>query len=76
MSVAVPRVGRKCAKCVDSTWDALFFFSFYFKPALNDKSNAKIVRDSNLWFLQVGSEAFILIKSSRILSFMVIKKKQ
>ncbi|KAL0698840.1 hypothetical protein Bca4012_054962 [Brassica carinata] len=47
MSVAVPRVGRKCAKCVDSTWDALFFFSFYFKPALNDKSNAKIVRDSN-----------------------------
>ncbi|CAA7052264.1 unnamed protein product [Microthlaspi erraticum] len=46
MSV-VPKVGRKCAKRVDSTWGAWFFFSFYFKPALNDKSKAKIVRDSN-----------------------------
>ncbi|KFK36646.1 hypothetical protein AALP_AA4G151800 [Arabis alpina] len=46
MSV-VPKVGRKCAKRVDSTWGAWFFFSFYFKPALNEKSKAKIVRDSN-----------------------------
>uniref|UniRef100_A0A1J3CSG8 SLT1 protein n=1 Tax=Noccaea caerulescens TaxID=107243 RepID=A0A1J3CSG8_NOCCA len=44
---AVPKAGRKCAKRVDSTWGAWFFFSFYFKPALNDKSKAKIVRDSN-----------------------------
>ncbi|MED6133731.1 sequence orphan Slt1 [Stylosanthes scabra] len=46
----VPKVaaaGRKCAKRVDSIWGAWFFFSFYFKPALNDKSKAKIVRDSN-----------------------------
>ncbi|CAF2094944.1 uncharacterized protein LOC103867183 [Brassica rapa] len=46
MSV-VPKAGRKCAKRVDSVWGAWFFFSFYFKPALNDKSKAKIVRDSN-----------------------------
>ncbi|CAL0316891.1 unnamed protein product [Lupinus luteus] len=41
------KVGRKCAKRVDSIWGAWFFFSFYFKPALNDKSKTKIVRDSN-----------------------------
>ncbi|XP_018440084.1 uncharacterized protein LOC108812342 [Raphanus sativus] len=46
MSV-VPKIGRKCAKRVDSVWGAWVFFSFYFKPALNDKSKAKIVRDSN-----------------------------
>ncbi|XP_027351609.1 uncharacterized protein LOC113862684 [Abrus precatorius] len=41
------KAGRKCAKRVDSIWGAWFFFSFYFKPALNDKSKAKVVRDSN-----------------------------
>ncbi|XVF76621.1 hypothetical protein PTKIN_Ptkin13bG0280900 [Pterospermum kingtungense] len=45
--LAVPKTGRKCAKRVDSIWGAWFFFSFYFKPALNDKSKTKIVRDSN-----------------------------
>lgn len=44
---AAPKVGRKCAKRVDSIWGAWFFFSFYFKPVLNEKSKAKIVRDSN-----------------------------
>ncbi|KAK3445266.1 uncharacterized protein LOC104436485 [Eucalyptus grandis] len=43
----IPKGGRKCVKRVDSIWGAWFFFSFYFKPALNDKSKAKIVRDSN-----------------------------
>lgn len=43
----IPKVGKKCAKRVDSIWGAWFFFSFYFKPALNDNSKAKIVRDSN-----------------------------
>lgn len=43
----IPKVGRKCAKRVDSIWGAWFFFSFYFKPALNEKSKAKIIRDSN-----------------------------
>ncbi|KAL8480552.1 hypothetical protein ACS0TY_027188 [Phlomoides rotata] len=45
--LAAPKVGRKCAKRVDSIWGAWFFFSFYFKPVLNEKSKAKIVRDSN-----------------------------
>lgn len=40
-------VGRKCAKRMDSIWGAWFFFSFYFRPVLNEKSKAKIVRDSN-----------------------------
>lgn len=43
----VPKVGRKCAKRVDSIWGAWFFFSFYFRPVLNEKSKAKLVRDSN-----------------------------
>ncbi|XP_059647018.1 uncharacterized protein LOC132293516 [Cornus florida] len=42
----VPKVGRKCVKRVDSIWGAWFFFSFYFKPILNEKSKAKIIRDN------------------------------
>ncbi|XP_051114028.1 uncharacterized protein LOC127239766 [Andrographis paniculata] len=45
--LSAPKVGRKCAKRVDSIWGAWFFFSFYFKPVLNEKSKAKIVRDSS-----------------------------
>ncbi|XP_027365440.1 uncharacterized protein LOC113872241 [Abrus precatorius] len=41
------KVGRKCAKRVDSIWGAWFFFRFYFKPALLEKSKAKVIRDSN-----------------------------
>ncbi|CAK9188181.1 unnamed protein product [Ilex paraguariensis] len=44
---SVPKVGRKGVKRVDSIWGAWFFFSFYFKPVLNEKSKAKIIRDSN-----------------------------
>ncbi|KAI4331715.1 hypothetical protein MLD38_029871 [Melastoma candidum] len=43
----IPKAGRKCAKRVDSIWGAWFFFSFYFKPVLNEKTKAKIVRDGN-----------------------------
>ncbi|KAF3618660.1 putative dof zinc finger protein DOF2.2-like [Capsicum annuum] len=41
------KVGRKCAKRLDSVWGAWFFFTFYFKPVLKEKSKCKIVRDSN-----------------------------
>ncbi|KAI9098564.1 hypothetical protein K1719_025189 [Acacia pycnantha] len=43
----LPKGGKKCAKRVDSIWGAWFFFSSYFKPALNEKSKAKIIRDGN-----------------------------
>lgn len=43
----LPKMGRKCAKRLDSVWGAWFFFSYYFKPVLNEKSKCKIVRDSN-----------------------------
>ncbi|KAK9170509.1 hypothetical protein Syun_002649 [Stephania yunnanensis] len=43
----IPKVGRKCAKRVDSIWGAWFFFNFYFKPVLNEKSKGKINRDTN-----------------------------
>uniref|UniRef100_A0A7N0V6N2 HSP20-like chaperones superfamily protein n=1 Tax=Kalanchoe fedtschenkoi TaxID=63787 RepID=A0A7N0V6N2_KALFE len=38
---------RKCAKRPDSVWGAWLFFSFYFKPVLNEKSKCKVVQDSN-----------------------------
>ncbi|KAJ6803507.1 uncharacterized protein M6B38_134760 [Iris pallida] len=38
---------RKFAKRGDSIWGAWFFFNFYFKPALSDKSKAKISWDGN-----------------------------
>ncbi|XP_021771006.1 uncharacterized protein LOC110735151 [Chenopodium quinoa] len=47
--VNVPKVGRKCAKRVDSIWGAWFFFNYYFKPVLKDNSKCKVTRDSNGW---------------------------
>ncbi|KAJ8543788.1 hypothetical protein K7X08_025406 [Anisodus acutangulus] len=40
----LPKVERKCAKRSDSVWGAWFFFTFYFKPVLKEKSKCK---DSN-----------------------------
>ncbi|KAF8397511.1 hypothetical protein HHK36_016428 [Tetracentron sinense] len=45
--LTIPKVVRKCAKRGDSIWGAWFFFSFYFKPVLIEKSKCKITRDSN-----------------------------
>jgi HSP20 family molecular chaperone IbpA len=44
--VTIPKIAKKCAKRLDSIWGAWFFFSFYFKPVLNEKSKSKINRDS------------------------------
>ena len=46
-TINVPKVARKCTKRLDSIWGAWFFFSFYFKPVLNEKSKSKIIRDNN-----------------------------
>ncbi|XP_073008523.1 uncharacterized protein [Typha latifolia] len=44
----LPKVGnRKCAKRGDSIWGAWFFFNFYFKPAISEKSKNKVIRDAN-----------------------------
>ncbi|CAA2994248.1 Hypothetical predicted protein [Olea europaea subsp. europaea] len=43
----LPKIGRKCAKRLDSVWGAWFFFNFYFKPVLKEKSKCNVVRDSN-----------------------------
>ncbi|TMW92064.1 hypothetical protein EJD97_013548 [Solanum chilense] len=43
----LPNVGRNCDKRMDSVWGAWFFFTFYFKPVLKEKSKCKVVRDSN-----------------------------
>ncbi|KAJ1700309.1 hypothetical protein LUZ63_000088 [Rhynchospora breviuscula] len=46
--ISLPKPGnRKAAKRGDSIWGAWFFFSFYFKPLLSDKSKSKLVRDVN-----------------------------
>ncbi|XP_022897231.1 uncharacterized protein LOC111410874 [Olea europaea var. sylvestris] len=44
---SVPKVGKKCGKRIDNVWGAWFFFNFYFKPVLNEKSKAKNMLDSN-----------------------------
>lgn len=46
-TINLPKVAKKCTKRLDSVWGAWFFFSFYFKPVLNEKSKCKIVRDNN-----------------------------
>eukprot|EP00268_Persea_americana_P004336 TRINITY_DN1136_c0_g1_i10.p1 TRINITY_DN1136_c0_g1~~TRINITY_DN1136_c0_g1_i10.p1 ORF type:complete len:510 (+),score=109.39 TRINITY_DN1136_c0_g1_i10:1040-2569(+) len=43
--LSLPKVGRKCAKRGDSIWGAWFFFNFYFKPVLIEKSKGKITWD-------------------------------
>ncbi|XP_051134545.1 uncharacterized protein LOC127253815 [Andrographis paniculata] len=43
----LPKIGRKCAKRLDSVWGAWFFFTFYFKPVLKEKSKCSVVHDSN-----------------------------
>ncbi|CAI9780128.1 unnamed protein product [Fraxinus pennsylvanica] len=45
--LSFPKVGKKCGKRIDNVWGAWFFFNFYFKPVLNEKSKAKIILDSN-----------------------------
>ncbi|KAI4383988.1 hypothetical protein MLD38_009765 [Melastoma candidum] len=46
--VTVPKLGRKSAKRLDSIWSAWFFFSFYFRPVLSEKSKSKIVNNSDV----------------------------
>eukprot|EP00262_Sarcandra_glabra_P013477 TRINITY_DN3740_c0_g1_i1.p1 TRINITY_DN3740_c0_g1~~TRINITY_DN3740_c0_g1_i1.p1 ORF type:complete len:499 (-),score=63.55 TRINITY_DN3740_c0_g1_i1:238-1734(-) len=43
----LPKAGRKFVRRGDSIWGAWFFFNFYFKPVLVEKSKAKIIRDAN-----------------------------
>lgn len=46
-TVIIPKVvgSRKCGKRGDGIWGAWFFFNFYFKPVLTEKSKGKIVWD-------------------------------
>ncbi|KAG0466540.1 hypothetical protein HPP92_018120 [Vanilla planifolia] len=47
-TVIVPKIGsRKYCKRGDGIWGAWFFFNFYFKPALAEKSKGKIVWDGS-----------------------------
>lgn len=44
----VTKTGKKCAKRIDTFWGAWFFFNFYFKPALNEKSKSKLTLEDKL----------------------------
>ncbi|KAI3758003.1 hypothetical protein L6452_05549 [Arctium lappa] len=46
-NINVKKIGKKCAKRLDSVWGAWFFFNFYFKPALNEKSKNKSEYDKS-----------------------------
>ncbi|XP_047322768.1 uncharacterized protein LOC124926563 [Impatiens glandulifera] len=41
-NVNVTKAEKKCAKRIDSFWGAWFFFNFYFKPVLKEKSKSKL----------------------------------
>ncbi|CAM8886915.1 unnamed protein product [Rhodiola kirilowii] len=45
--VSFPKLGKKCSRRLDSVWGAWFFFSFYFKPVLVEKSEGKANGESN-----------------------------
>lgn len=45
-NINVTKIGKMCAKRLDSVWGAWFFFNFYFKLALNEKSKNKVTRDN------------------------------
>ncbi|EPS63807.1 hypothetical protein M569_10974 [Genlisea aurea] len=44
---SVPKIGRKFSRRMDTIWGAWVFFTYYFKPVLNEKSKAKLVHDGN-----------------------------
>lgn len=44
--IYMSKTERKCAKRLDSVWGAWFFFSYYFKPVLKDKTKCNVIRDS------------------------------
>ncbi|OWM87514.1 uncharacterized protein LOC116187062 [Punica granatum] len=46
-TITMPKAVRKSTKRLDSVWGAWFFFSFYFRPVLNEKSKSKVIQDSN-----------------------------
>lgn len=45
--IDLPKIGRKCAKRMDSVWGAWFFFNFYFKPVIKDKLKCNVTWDSD-----------------------------
>ncbi|XP_010452090.1 PREDICTED: uncharacterized protein LOC104734257 [Camelina sativa] len=47
LNVVPSKVAKKCLKRGDSMWGAWFFFSFYFRPALNEKSKSKVIREAS-----------------------------
>ncbi|XP_023635974.1 uncharacterized protein LOC17881070 [Capsella rubella] len=47
LNVVPSKVAKKCLKRGDSMWGAWFFFSFYFRPALNEKSKSKVIRETS-----------------------------
>ncbi|CAI9766269.1 unnamed protein product [Fraxinus pennsylvanica] len=44
---SVPKFVKKCGNRTDSVWGAWFFFNFYFKPVMKEKSKVKIILDGN-----------------------------
>lgn len=47
-TVILPKfASRKCGKRGDGIWGAWFFFNFYFKPVLSEKSKGKILWDGS-----------------------------
>ncbi|KAK1415568.1 hypothetical protein QVD17_31351 [Tagetes erecta] len=58
--INVTKSGKKSAKRLDSMWGAWFFFNFYFKPALNDKSKNKGNRENGFDKSELKLDVFLV----------------
>ncbi|KAJ0901143.1 putative HSP20-like chaperone [Helianthus annuus] len=58
--ISVTKSGKKSAKRLDSMWGAWFFFNFYFKPALNEKSKNKGNRENGYDKSELKLDVFLV----------------
>ncbi|CAL9769213.1 unnamed protein product [Musa acuminata subsp. burmannicoides] len=80
----LPKVGgtggaagaRKCAKRGDSIWGAWFFFTYYFKPVLAEKSKGKVVvRDAELDKSDLRLDVFLVQHDMENMYMWVFKER-
>lgn len=58
--INVTKTGKKSAKRLDTMWGAWFFFNFYFKPALNEKSKNKVNRENGFDKSELKLDVFLV----------------
>ncbi|KAI3731088.1 hypothetical protein L1987_62271 [Smallanthus sonchifolius] len=73
--INVTKSGKKSAKRLDSMWGAWFFFNFYFKPALNEKSKNKGNRENGYDKSELKLDVFLVQHDMENMYMWVFKEK-